>query len=71
MSVLITSESELEKVEPHPIGPRPRMISLISPLNSPNWQVVLFAKPRGYLSIIFKVKVEANRVRSNFLGLKG
>ena len=27
--------------------------------------------PRGYLSIIFKVKVEANRVQNNFLGLEG
>lgn len=27
--------------------------------------------PGGYLSIIFKVKVDANRVRSNFLDLEG
>lgn len=59
-------------MEPHPVGPRPRMISLISPLNSLSWQpVTLFAMPRGYLSITFKVKVDAKWVWSNFETLEG
>lgn len=59
-------------MEPHPVGQRPRMISLISPLNSPSWQqVALFAMPWGYLRIIFKVKVDVNKVGSNFLDLEG
>lgn len=59
-------------MEPHPVGSRPRMISLISPLNSLSWQpVALFAMPRGYLSITFKVKVDAKWVWSNFEDLEG
>lgn len=59
-------------MEPHPVGPRPRMISLISPLNSLSWQpVAQFAMPRGYLSITFKAKVDAKWVWSNFEDLEG